>query len=380
MHDRRRRPQALQAGRRDARRAERRPHPLLGRARGHREPRHQPRDRSRRKQFRNDATRIIDLAGGTPVFGTPTPEDAGANPDGNPDAEPLPLPNTAGDGVNDGDLFCSDQVQLADGRILAVGGTDYYNDPASPGHRPRRGRARGPEERRASSTPRPTVVPVGLDELRPLVPVARDAARRQAARGQRRQQARQADLPGPSVRLRHERQAARDLRPRDRRVDAAARVGQPLAAALPAAPPAAERPRLLRRRRPVVQPVRPGLRRGALEHRRHVRPGVEPLERPRRPRHLPRCSARVARPAAALERRPQRDPAAQQPAPRRPADPRRRPRPRVRASGARRSRSCCRWSPTRAATTPGRRSSPRADGQRAAAVTGHAPRHRPTAG
>ena len=58
------------------------------------------------------------------MFGTPSPEDGGANPNGNPDAEPLPLPNTAGDGVNDGDLFCSDQVQLADGRILAVGGTD----------------------------------------------------------------------------------------------------------------------------------------------------------------------------------------------------------------------------------------------------------------
>ncbi len=85
------------------------------------------------KKFRNARTRTIDLSGGTPVFGTPSPEDAGANPNGNPDAEPLPLPNTAGDGVNDGDLFCSDQVQLADGRILAVGGTDWYNDPAIPG-------------------------------------------------------------------------------------------------------------------------------------------------------------------------------------------------------------------------------------------------------
>jgi hypothetical protein len=82
---------------------------------------------------RNARTRTIDLSGGSPVFGTPTPEDAGANPNGNPDAEPLPLPNTAGDGVNDGDLFCSDQVQLTDGRILAVGGTDWYNDPSIPG-------------------------------------------------------------------------------------------------------------------------------------------------------------------------------------------------------------------------------------------------------
>lgn len=85
------------------------------------------------KKQRNARTRTIDLSGGTPVFATPTPEDAGANPSGNPDAEPLPLPNTAGDGVNDGDLFCSDQVQLADGRILAAGGTDWYNDPSVPG-------------------------------------------------------------------------------------------------------------------------------------------------------------------------------------------------------------------------------------------------------
>jgi hypothetical protein len=85
------------------------------------------------KKQRNARSRTIDLSGESPVFGTPTPEDGGANPGGNPDAEPLPLPNTAGDGVNDGDLFCSDQVQLADGRIIAVGGTDWYNDPSIPG-------------------------------------------------------------------------------------------------------------------------------------------------------------------------------------------------------------------------------------------------------
>ena len=85
------------------------------------------------KKQRNARTRTIDLSSGTPVFATPTPQDGGANPNGNPDAEPLPLPNTAGDGVNDGDLFCSDQVQLVDGRVLAAGGTDWYNDPSVPG-------------------------------------------------------------------------------------------------------------------------------------------------------------------------------------------------------------------------------------------------------
>jgi hypothetical protein len=82
---------------------------------------------------RNSRTRTIDLSGSQPVFGTPTPEDAGANPGGNdshPRPSPLPRSNTT---VNDGDLFCSDQVQLVDGRIIAVGGTDYYNDPSIPG-------------------------------------------------------------------------------------------------------------------------------------------------------------------------------------------------------------------------------------------------------
>ncbi len=83
---------------------------------------------------RDDRSRVLDLSGSQPVFSTPTPETGGANPNGY-QASPLPLlPNTAsGNTVNDGDLFCSDQVQLSDGRILAVGGTDYYNDPSVPG-------------------------------------------------------------------------------------------------------------------------------------------------------------------------------------------------------------------------------------------------------
>jgi hypothetical protein len=81
---------------------------------------------------KNARTRLLDLGGGSPVFTTPTPEDGGANPDGEP-GHPLPLPNTAGDGVNDGDLFCSDLEFLADGRVIAVGGTNWYNDPAIPG-------------------------------------------------------------------------------------------------------------------------------------------------------------------------------------------------------------------------------------------------------
>ena len=90
------------------------------------------------KEARNDRSRTIDLSGPQPVFGTPTPADGGANPggdSGNPlPIPPLPLPGGNGDTtVNDGDLFCADQVQLADGRIMAVGGTNYYRDPAIPG-------------------------------------------------------------------------------------------------------------------------------------------------------------------------------------------------------------------------------------------------------
>ena len=50
----------------------------------------------------------------------------GANPDGNTGSD---VGAPADPAKNDGDLFCADQVQMADGRILATGGTDYYQDP-----------------------------------------------------------------------------------------------------------------------------------------------------------------------------------------------------------------------------------------------------------
>ena len=74
--------------------------------------------------------------------------------------------------------------------------------------------------------------------------------------------------------------------------------GEALAAALPAAAPAARRPRLLRRRRPVVQPVRPVLRHGALEHRRRLRPRDEELDEPRHPGPQRRRAGR--RPASTM--------------------------------------------------------------------------------
>lgn len=79
-------------------------------------------------ETRNDRSRILDLSSDVPRFRAPAPEDGGAYPAGNV-SEYLPGVPVSDPVINDGDLFCSDQVQLADGRILAVGGTDYYAEP-----------------------------------------------------------------------------------------------------------------------------------------------------------------------------------------------------------------------------------------------------------
>jgi hypothetical protein len=106
--------------------------------------------------------RLLDLRSGTPRFAVPSPDQGGAtNPNlrsGHASADdPLGMagvPGRPGDGpfgstwgrlglpphdptstpddpaANDGDLFCADITLLADGRVLAVGGTDFYNEPA----------------------------------------------------------------------------------------------------------------------------------------------------------------------------------------------------------------------------------------------------------
>lgn len=58
----------------------------------------------------------------------PTPVDGGANPGGTANTPLLPGLNT-NDEQGAGALFCSHLVQLADGRILAAGGTNYYLEP-----------------------------------------------------------------------------------------------------------------------------------------------------------------------------------------------------------------------------------------------------------
>ena len=89
----------------------------------------------------NDQTRVLSLdENDNPSWLKPSPLDAGANPDGN-DSETL-LNGTELDGLidtadntskNDGALFCSDVIGLANGDVMAVGGTDYYSEPGIDG-------------------------------------------------------------------------------------------------------------------------------------------------------------------------------------------------------------------------------------------------------
>jgi len=76
----------------------------------------------------NDQTRLLTLGPLGPTWTQPTPVDGGANPGGTANTPLLPNLNT-NDEHGAGALFCADLVQLADGRILAAGGTNYYSEP-----------------------------------------------------------------------------------------------------------------------------------------------------------------------------------------------------------------------------------------------------------
>lgn len=84
----------------------------------------------------NDQTRVMTLdENDQPIWIKPTPIDGGANPNGN-DSTTLTdgLLDTADNtDKNDGALFCADVVFLPDGRMMAVGGTDYYTEPGIDG-------------------------------------------------------------------------------------------------------------------------------------------------------------------------------------------------------------------------------------------------------
>jgi hypothetical protein len=80
----------------------------------------------------NDAVRVLDLRGPRPTWAR-SEVDPVSNPKGI-DGEFLPGPLHNNDETrNDGDLFCSDQLLLADGRVLDAGGTAYYQEPGVPG-------------------------------------------------------------------------------------------------------------------------------------------------------------------------------------------------------------------------------------------------------
>ncbi|HEU0023142.1 MAG TPA: galactose oxidase-like domain-containing protein [Thermoleophilaceae bacterium] len=75
----------------------------------------------------NDQTRVLDMSTTPFKWTLPWPNDAGANPDGE-GTHPI-LPGQDDEANNNGALFCSDLTFLADGRVLAAGGTAYYQDP-----------------------------------------------------------------------------------------------------------------------------------------------------------------------------------------------------------------------------------------------------------
>jgi hypothetical protein len=111
---------------------------------------------------RDSQTRVLDLRTGTPTFTTPAQGRGGQSNENVKEGQRsednvfgyLGVPGRPGDGLvgslagaagvpeqqptsppddsaaNDGDMFCADVMSLADGRVIAVGGTDWYNEPA----------------------------------------------------------------------------------------------------------------------------------------------------------------------------------------------------------------------------------------------------------
>ena len=80
----------------------------------------------------NDESRVLDLRSGKPVFAKPSPVDAGAHQTVHDDDLPLGPFSAQHYSYNNGSMFCSDQVLLANGDVIDVGGTDYYTEPYVP--------------------------------------------------------------------------------------------------------------------------------------------------------------------------------------------------------------------------------------------------------
>ncbi|MGH9005812.1 MAG: hypothetical protein ACRDYV_22020, partial [Acidimicrobiia bacterium] len=111
--------------------------------------------------MRDSPARLLDLRTGLPQWATPTtPTGGGTNPDAGSETNPTGVagvPGRPGDGLvgsawglaggpeqaptappndpeaNDGDMFCGDIASLGDGRLLIMGGGDWYNEPGLPG-------------------------------------------------------------------------------------------------------------------------------------------------------------------------------------------------------------------------------------------------------
>ena len=77
----------------------------------------------------DDQSRVLTLDPQNPAASTwalTDPLRGGGNPDGNVEGD-VAAPEDAA--KNDGGLFCTSHVHLPDGRVIVMGGTDYYQDP-----------------------------------------------------------------------------------------------------------------------------------------------------------------------------------------------------------------------------------------------------------
>jgi hypothetical protein len=82
----------------------------------------------------DDQSRLLNVHGGPPgasaTWSNPRPVTGGANPNGYRGAEyVLPAPLVIAPTDNAGALFCTDNIFLPDGTVLANGGTAYYSEP-----------------------------------------------------------------------------------------------------------------------------------------------------------------------------------------------------------------------------------------------------------
>ncbi|WP_370262922.1 galactose oxidase-like domain-containing protein [Limnobacter sp.] len=82
----------------------------------------------------NDQSRVMripDNANAATAWTRPKDVASGANPDGYEITELIPGLSNKETNSADGALFCADVAMMADGRIMAVGGTAYYSEPGN---------------------------------------------------------------------------------------------------------------------------------------------------------------------------------------------------------------------------------------------------------